>query len=151
MDGGSLGKGGRPRPRDEATKRRMEMQSRADTAPELAIRRGLHRQGLRYRVNFPPLPRSRRRRADIVFTRARVAVFVDGCFWHGCPEHGTLPKNNRDWWRQKIEANRARDLETDEQLRTNGWTVLRFWEHDAPESAVAEIVRAVKGRGRTDG
>ena len=102
-----------------------------DTGPELAVRRALHARGLRYRVDHP-LPFDRRRRADIAFTRARVAVFIDGCFWHGCPEHGATPRTNTEFWRAKIERNRARDRDTTERLEAMGWIVLRFWEHEAP-------------------
>lgn len=117
----------------------MQSQRVRDTAPEMALRRELHRRGLRYRVDYPVLPR---RRADIVFTKARVAVFVDGCFWHGCPEHGTWPQNNAEWWRTKIEANRARDANTDERLRADGWTVVRVWEHEDAPSAAARVEHA---------
>lgn len=95
----------------------------------MALRRELHARGLRYRVNFP-LPGMPRRRADIAFTRAKVAVFVDGCFWHGCPEHGTAPKNNATWWATKLARNAERDRETDRHLRDAGWAVVRVWEHE---------------------
>lgn len=117
---------------------RMSRQRRRDTAPELLLRRELHRRGLRFRVDHPiqGLPR---RRADVVFTRARIAVFVDGCFWHGCPEHATRPVNNTEWWATKLARNVERDRDTDERLRTVGWTVLRFWEHADPVEA-ADVV-----------
>lgn len=117
--------------------RRMRAQKRKDTAPELAIRRELHRMGYRYRVDHP-LPRLRRR-ADIAFTAREIAVFVDGCFWHRCPLHGTLPKNNRDWWEQKLRENVARDRDTDRRLREAGWTVVRIWEHEDPFEAARTI------------
>jgi DNA mismatch endonuclease, patch repair protein len=116
----------------------MQRQRRRDTAPELAIRSALHRAGARYRVDHS-LP-GLRRRGDIVFAGRRVVVFVDGCFWHGCPEHATWPMENAEWWRNKIEANRARDRDTDARLSNDGWTVVRIWEHEAPEKAVARIV-----------
>jgi len=116
---------------------RMRRQGRRDTKPELVIRRLLHARGMRYRVDVSPLP-GMRRRADIVFTRARVAVFVDGCFWHGCPLHATKPKANAEWWADKLATNQARDVATDRQLRDAGWTVLRYWEHDGPASVAAE-------------
>ena len=97
--------------------------------------------GLRYRVAWP-VPGQRRRTIDIAFTRAHVAVYIDGCFWHGCPLHGTIPRSNSAWWENKLEANRARDASVNEQLHELGWTVLRFWEHEAPD-AVAEHVYAV--------
>lgn len=117
-----------------------------DTDPEITLRRLLHREGLRYRLDFRPLP-ALRRRADIVFTRARVAVFVDGCFWHGCPQHPSWPKTNATWWREKIERNRERDLETSARLRADGWLVLRVWEHEEPSKAAGRIRRAVVRRG----
>ena len=122
---------------------RMSRARRRDTAPEVAIRREAHRRGLRYRVDTPVvgLPR---RRPDMVFTRQRVAVFVDGCFWHSCPVHATVPKSNRDWWVAKLERNVVRDRETDDLLRVLGWTVLRFWEHEDPIAAVDVIERVVR-------
>lgn len=119
----------------------MQVQRTRDTAPELAVRRVLHREGLRYRVDRAPLP-GMRRRADVVFGPARVAVYIDGCFWHGCPEHGNQPRANSDWWRDKLTRVRARDADTDERLRRAGWAVLRAWEHEDAE-AVARRVRAV--------
>jgi DNA mismatch endonuclease (patch repair protein) len=83
-----------------------------------------------------------RREADLVFSGSRLAVFIDGCFWHGCPEHGTWPKSNADWWRAKIESNRQRDAATDDLLKEAGWTVVRVWEHEDPEEAVERIVRS---------
>jgi len=121
----------------------MKSQRQRDTAAELALRSELHRRGLRFRVHFP-LPQFRRR-ADIAFPRLRIAVFVDGCFWHGCPEHGTWPKQNAQWWRTKIEGNRRRDTDTDEKLRELGWTPIRLWEHDPPEPAADSIETAVRG------
>lgn len=121
----------------------MQAQGRRDTKPELALRREVWRRGLRYRVDHPPL-RGMRRRADLVFTRARVAVFVDGCFWHRCPDHSTIPKSNQAWWIDKLDANVARDRDTDELLRANGWVVIRVWEHEAPVPAADRIERAVR-------
>ncbi|MEV8212521.1 very short patch repair endonuclease [Leifsonia sp. NPDC077715] len=109
-----------------------------DTAPELAIRRALHKSGLRYRVDYSPL--GNRRRADIVFTRRRVAIFVDGCFWHGCPQHATLPATNASYWVPKLQRNKDRDRETDLELRANGWTVVRIWEHEDPDVAALFIL-----------
>jgi len=123
---------------------RMVRQRRRDTRPELAIRRLLHARGMRYRVDAP-LP-GMRRRADLVFSSARVAVFVDGCFWHGCPEHGTQPKHNAAWWANKIAVNAERDRDTDRRLAADGWTVLRVWEHEAPETAAAQIAQIVASR-----
>lgn len=81
-----------------------------------------------------------------MFTRWKVAAFVDGCFWHGCPEHRTLPKSNRDWWAQKLERNRLRDQETNALLRAAGWTVVRVWEHEPPTEAADVIIKAVRTR-----
>lgn len=102
------------------------------------MRKLLHAAGLRYRVNFP-VPGMPRRTIDIAFSRVKVAVFLDGCFWHGCPEHATHPKANAEWWRQKLTKNIIRDQETTRHLESQGWTVLRFWEHEVPKS-IAEVV-----------
>ena len=123
----------------------MSRAKRRDTVPELALRRELHRRGLRYRVDHP-LPGLRRRRADVLFGRAKVAVFVDGCFWHGCPVHSTTPKANRRWWIDKIAANKARDRDTDDHLEQLGWLVLRFWEHENPIASADEVAIAVAVR-----
>lgn len=125
------------------TSARMSRQARRDTAPELALRRELHRRGLRYRVDHP-LPGMSRRRADLLFPRARVAVFIDGCFWHSCPIHGTTPANNEAWWVQKLRRNVERDRETDAALESAGWTVLRFWEHTPIDAAAEQVERAVR-------
>jgi DNA mismatch endonuclease, patch repair protein len=109
-----------------------------DTAPELALRRELHRRGLRYRVDAPILP-GLRRRADLVFRKRRVAVFVDGCFWHGCPEHGTKSRSNVAFWSEKISTNIARDADTNRRLAELGWVVVRIWAHEAPEAAADRI------------
>ncbi|MEV6289901.1 very short patch repair endonuclease [Streptomyces sp. NPDC051896] len=118
----------------------MSRQNSRDTAIEVAVRRLLHAAGLRYRLNVP-VPGMPRRTIDIVFTKAKIAIFMDGCFWHGCPQHATQPKANAEWWRAKLDKNMARDRETTEHLRAAGWTVLRYWEHEAPD-AVAEDVRS---------
>ncbi len=118
-----------------------------DTGPEMAVRRALHRRGLRYRVGVRPVI-GLRRTADIVFPRQRVAVFIDGCFWHGCPNHATWPKANARWWRNKIETNIQRDRDTDILLRRSGWRVLRFWEHEDSLRAARAIERAVGTRRR---
>ncbi|MFF2271738.1 very short patch repair endonuclease [Agromyces sp. NPDC058136] len=128
----------------DGTRKSMLANRRRDTKTELAVRRLLHARGLRYRVDLAPLPSLRRRRADIVFTRAKVAVFIDGCFWHGCPEHATNPKQNADYWGPKLAANIARDRNTDTQLRAADWTVLRFWEHEDAERVAATIEAAVR-------
>jgi DNA mismatch endonuclease (patch repair protein) len=119
----------------------MVRQRRRDTEPEIAIRRLLFAQGFRYRVDAA-LP-GMRRRADLLFRAARVAVFIDGCFWHGCPEHGTRPKSNADWWAEKIERNVQRDRDTDQRLVTGGWTVVRVWEHESPDGAARKVAEAL--------
>lgn len=126
----------------------MRRQLSRDTAPEVAVRKLLHASGHRYRLNtrVPDMPR---RTIDIAFGRARVAVFLDGCFWHGCPQHATHPKANGEWWRHKLQRNKARDEETTAHLSANGWTVLRFWEHEDPVQValrVAAVVDARRGR-----
>lgn len=123
----------------------MLVTKRRDTPAELRLRSALHRLGLRYAVDASPLI-GVRRRADIVFRLARVAIFVDGCFWHGCPTHGTWPKSNAAWWRAKIEANRARDADTDRQLKTEGWRVVRIWSHEDADKA-ARLIAQLVGRG----
>lgn len=130
----------------------MSVQRRRDTTPELALRRALHFAGLRFRVDFP-LAEIPRRRADVVFTSVGLAVFVDGCFWHVCPEHGTRPKSRAAWWEEKLRRNVERDRDTDIRLTDAGWTVLRFWEHEDMTLAAIEVRRTyerlrVTGRRR---
>lgn len=137
--------GGRPRPINDTIRERFERQPRRDTQPELAIRKELHRRGLRFFVDRSPL-RGMRARADIVFPRARVAVFVNGCFWHSCQEHGSLPRHNREWWRAKLAANQARDERTDSALTEAGWVAIRVWEHDRPVRAADLVESAVRSR-----
>lgn len=114
-----------------------------DTKPELRLRSLLHKQGLRYRVASRPLPELRRT-ADVLFPKPKVAVFVDGCYWHGCPEHLREATKNAEFWHSKIEGNRARDAETDRLLREAGWTVIRVWEHEDPVTASARIEKIVR-------
>jgi DNA mismatch endonuclease (patch repair protein) len=123
----------------------MQGNARRDTKPELAVRRLLHAQGLRYRIDFQPLP-APRRRADIVFTRQRIAVFIDGCFWHGCSLHGTAPRTNSRYWAQKISTNAARDRDTDLHLARAGWIALRFWEHDDASTVASAVANEVHFR-----
>lgn len=120
----------------------MAANRRRDTAPELQLRSALHGRGHRFRVDFP-IPVSGRRpiRLDIAFTRLRVAIFVDGCFWHGCPEHGSMPKTNQSYWAPKIARNRKRDLEVEKLLAGGGWTVIRIWEHEAADEAALKVER----------
>lgn len=131
-----------------ATSARMSRQATRDTEPELLLRHELHSMGLRYRVDAP-LPGMPRRRADVLFTRAKVAVFVDGCFWHGCPEHKTSPTNNAAWWATKLARNIERDRETDAHLNSLGWTVLRIWEHDNMIQAATDIALVIRSTGIT--
>jgi DNA mismatch endonuclease (patch repair protein) len=119
----------------------MQSNKGRDTKPELALRSAAHALGLRYRVSTRPL-RELRRTADLVFPRAKVAVFVDGCFWHGCPEHHTVSATNATFWAEKVESNRARDQDTDRCLADAGWTSVRVWEHEDPNAA-AERIREV--------
>lgn len=135
----------RPAPLNAAVSRQMSRMPRASTGPELLLRRELHRRGLRYRVNHPGLPG----RPDVALTRVRLAVFVDGCFWHMCPEHGVLPKNNAQWWRAKLERNVARDREKDERLAVLGWAVLHFWEHEDLVAVAGVIEREWMSRHET--
>lgn len=109
-----------------------------DTRPELAVRRILHAHGLRYRINMA-LDFDARRRADITFTRAKLIVFIDGCFWHGCPTHYTAPVTQAGFWAEKRAKNMARDQETTSRLEDEGWSVLRFWEHESPAAVAAAI------------
>jgi len=129
---------GRIQASSPAASRRMTKVRQTGTKAEMALRTALHRLGLRYRVNYQVLKRPRRV-ADLAFTKLKIAVFVDGCFWHGCPEHASWPKSNSEFWQQKIEANRARDADTDAKLKEIDWTVIRIWEHECPEMAANAI------------
>ena len=128
---------------------RMQVQRTRDTSPELAVRRLLHAAGLRYRVDRAPV-NWLRRRADIVFGPAKVAVYIDGCFWHGCPDHSRPDtKANPGYWSEKMARNRARDADTDAKLAEAGWVVVRAWEHEDPGEVagrVASLVRERTGR-----
>ena len=128
----------------EAAHQKMSGLARRDTRPELALRQVLHRQGLRYYVHRRPLA-ALPRQADIVFPTAKLAVFVDGCFWHGCPDHGRRDHRTNGWyWPEKIERNRARDRDTDAKLLATGWVSLRVWEHEDPNRAAARITDAIR-------
>lgn len=126
----------------------MQGNRRRDTKPEMAVRRLVHARGLRYRVDAKPIPQLNRR-ADLVFTRTKVAVFIDGCYWHGCPEHGTTAKKNANYWGPKILRNQERDRETDHLLTDAGWTIVRVWEHEPPEAVAAQIIEAVSAHRRS--
>jgi DNA mismatch endonuclease (patch repair protein) len=126
----------RPKPASAAVAAQMSRMPIHSTKPEMALRRLLHDAGMRYRVNSKELPG----RPDIALTRARIAIFVDGCFWHRCPQHGVLPKNNREWWEQKLARNRTRDEEKDQQLLELGWLSIHVWEHEDPAEAAGQIM-----------
>jgi DNA mismatch endonuclease (patch repair protein) len=121
----------------------MRQQKKINTQPERLLRSALYARGLRYRVNERPLPELRRT-ADIIFRREKIAVFVDGCFWHGCPIHTRATKSNTRWWADKINANKQRDTETTHALESAGWRVERVWEHEDPESAAARIYAIIR-------
>ncbi|MBX9387560.1 very short patch repair endonuclease [Streptomonospora nanhaiensis] len=129
----------------EAVRASMRSNKGRDTKPELALRRAVHSLGLRYRVSARPLPKVRRT-ADMVFTRVKVAVFLDGCFWHGCPEHHTVAATNAGFWAEKVRRTRERDSETDRLLREAGWLPVRVWEHEDPEEAAHRVAELVRGR-----
>lgn len=133
-----------PGPTNASISRRMSVLRRRDNARELGLRRALHHAGLRFRVCHP-VPGLPRRSIDIAFTRVRLAVFLDGCFWHGCPEHGTHPVSNSTWWSTKLGTNRARDQDTTGHLERAGWRVLRIWEHVPLHDAVAVVLDAIAG------
>lgn len=136
-----------------AVRTAMRANRSKNTRPELALRSAAHRLGLRFRVDAAPIP-GLRRRADLLFTRARVAVFLDGCFWHGCPDHYRPARTNEAFWSEKISGNRARDRDTDARLLAAGWHVIRVWEHEQPHDAAERVrdavglpVPTVRGRG----
>lgn len=121
----------------------MQANRRRDTGPELRLRKMLHAAGYRYRCDYRIDMGERRVRPDIVFTRARVAVFVDGCFWHSCPDHGGTPRRNLDYWIPKLTRNRQRDLDNTAALEAAGWRVVRIWEHTSMTDALAAVQAAV--------
>ncbi|MHB1352132.1 MAG: very short patch repair endonuclease [Thiobacillus sp.] len=133
----------RVQPSSAEASRRMARVRQKGTNAEMALRRELYRLGLRYRVDYEILKKPRRV-ADVAFPGFRIAVFVDGCFWHGCPKHASWPKQNAEFWRQKIEANRQRDMDTNERLDRMGWTVMRFWQHESPTEAAESVARVVR-------
>lgn len=136
-------------PSSAEARRRMESVRQKNTSAESALRRELHARGLRYRIHVPVLTKPRRV-ADVAFSGLHIVVFVDGCFWHGCPEHATWPKANADFWRSKILANKERDLDTDRRLREDGWAVVRAWAHEAPSDVASRVVSEVRSRRRTE-
>lgn len=132
----------------EQRSRNMAAVRRSDTKIELRLRSLLHRRGLRYRKDYPVRIAGRLIRPDIAFTRSKIAVFIDSCFWHLCPKHGQIPSSNSAFWKDKLERNAARDREQTEALESEGWTVLRIWEHTPTEDAVQTIVNAARGADR---
>ena len=122
----------------------MQGNRKFDSAPERRLRSALHRSGLRFFKHRRPVP-GLRSSVDVVFPSQRLALFVDGCFWHGCPDHGTKPQTNREWWQAKLERNRQRDADDDAVLSANGWTVMRIWEHVPVEQAVRDVREALRG------
>jgi DNA mismatch endonuclease, patch repair protein len=131
----------RPQPSDPGVSVRMRAQAEHDTRPEVALRRLLHAAGLRYRLHRP-VPGTRRE-IDIAFVGPRLAVFVDGCFWHGCPDHGSVPRANAEWWAAKLAANCDRDRDTTRRLTESGWRVLRIWEHETAVAAATHVFAAI--------
>ena len=139
----------RAAPSTPEASRRMQRVRQQNTSAEAALRRELYARGLRYRVQVPVLTKPRRI-ADVAFSGLRIAVFIDGCFWHGCPQHATWPKANADFWRSKILANRERDRDTDHRLREDGWAVVRAWAHEAPSAIATRVVNMVRSRRKTE-
>lgn len=135
---------GVPRPATEARANNMRAVRRTGTQPELRLRRMLHAAGLRYRVDMRLVFSGKAVRPDVVFTGQRVAVFVDSCFWHCCPVHGTLPATNAEWWKSKLTGNVARDAVVNDLLGEHGWTVIRAWEHEATADTLERVEEAVR-------
>ena len=137
---------GTPAPSSDDAAARMRATRQVDTDAEMDVRRELHRRGLRYRVDYP-IRGVTRARPDIVFTKQKVAVFIDGCFWHSCSQHATTPRANQNWWVEKLAANVERDGRHQSELENAGWLVLRFWEHEDPEDVVSHVESEVRRRG----
>jgi DNA mismatch endonuclease (patch repair protein) len=129
----------------DGVRKSMQSNKGRDTKPELALRQAVHALGLRYRVSIRPIP-AIRRTADLVFTKIKIAVFLDGCFWHGCPEHHTKAATNAEYWAEKVRRNRERDAETDRLLTEAGWSVVRVWEHEDPGKAALRVADQVRIR-----
>ncbi len=129
----------------EGVRKSMQANKGRDTKPELSLRRAVHALGLRYRVGARPLPKVRRT-ADLLFPRVKVAVFLDGCFWHGCPVHHSVAVTNAAYWAEKVRRNRERDAETDRLLTEEGWSVIRVWEHESPVEAALRVQSEVTSR-----
>jgi DNA mismatch endonuclease (patch repair protein) len=138
-----------PHPTTPAMTAVMRGNRRRDTKPEVRLRSALHARGLRFRKDYPIEIPGLRVRADIVFPRQRVAVFVDGCFWHACPDHGTQPRSNGGYWAPKLRRNQERDLRVNSGLVDGGWTVVRAWEHQPIDEVAAEVESVISGRVRS--
>ncbi|MEV4633551.1 very short patch repair endonuclease [Rhodococcus coprophilus] len=132
-----------PIPLNEGRARNMRANRRVDSKPEVRLRKALHGRGLRFRKDYRMDIGGVRVRPDIVFTRRKVAVFVDGCFWHVCPLHGRQPTRNEWYWTPKLSRNVERDRVADEVLTEAGWTVVRIWEHETPDTAIKTVVAAL--------
>lgn len=127
-----------------AARKRMQSNRSVDTLPEVALRKALHALGLRFRKDLKIELPERTVRPDVVFTRARVAVFLDGCFWHRCPQHATSPRTNAPYWQAKFDRNVRRDHQVNEALDGAGWRVVRVWEHEPPEAAAVRIATLLR-------
>ena len=138
---------GYPYPTSPGVTAVMKGNPRAGTRPERAVRSLLHGRGLRFRKDFPVVAAGVKVRPDIVFTRRRVAVFIDGCWWHSCPEHGHKARSNTHYWGPKFERNKARDERANKALSEAGWQVLRFWEHEDYNAIADAIAAAVREQG----
>ncbi|WP_256657895.1 very short patch repair endonuclease [Pseudomonas sp. 2FG] len=135
----------RPAPSSPMVSAAMKRVRSKNTGPELAIRKILFSSGLRYRVHYKPRAVAiGRANIDIAFPGIKLAVFIDGCFWHGCPDHGTIPKANGEWWAEKLSSNQARDERVTAALRDEGWTVLRFWTHETPECIAVAVMQVLE-------
>lgn len=135
-----------PHPTSPNVSRRMRRNPRRNTKPEVDLRAALHRRGLRFRKDLPIRANGRVVRPDVVFTRARLAVFIDGCFWHACPIHGNEPRANTDYWQPKLARNVARDRAVNEALSQAGWRVLRAWEHEDAADIAERVIEALADR-----
>lgn len=133
-----------PEPTSEAVSRRMRRNRKTDSRPEVAMRSALHARGLRFRKNHAVRAGGTLVRPDIVFTRVRLAVFIDGCFWHRCPSHGNVPRANSDYWGPKLDRNVRRDLLVTKALEGDGWRVMRFWEHEEVEAAADRVAATLR-------
>ncbi|HML39854.1 MAG TPA: DNA mismatch endonuclease Vsr [Bellilinea sp.] len=134
-----------PKPSSFAAKRRMEAAKPKDTLPEIKLRAALKELGIDFEVDVKPIE-DLKRRADILFREDGIAVFVDGCFWHGCPIHGTQAKANAEFWTEKIKRNKDRDVDTNQRFEAAGWTVIRVWEHEYPIEAAMKIAEIIERR-----